>query len=56
MFWPGFPYAYDAEAKAVLGLNAGENVAGFIFIGTAKEPPMERERPDSAALTSVWKP
>ncbi len=49
-------YAYDAEAKAVLGLNAGENVAGFIFIGTAKEPPMERERPDSAALTSVWKP
>ncbi|WP_374452597.1 nitroreductase [Phenylobacterium sp.] len=49
-------YAYDAEAKSVLGLNAGENVAGFIFIGTAKEPPMERERPDSAVLTSVWKP
>ena len=49
-------YAYDGEAKAVLGLNPGENVAGFIFIGTAKEPPMERERPDSAALTTVWKP
>ena len=49
-------YAYDDDAKAILGLKAGENVAGFIFIGTAKEPPMERERPDSQALTTVWKP
>ena len=48
-------YAYDDDAKAILGLKAGENVAGFIFIGTAKEPPMERERPDSQALTTVWK-
>lgn len=49
-------YAYDDEAKAILGLNAGEKVAGFIFIGTANEPPMERERPDSATLTTVWAP
>lgn len=48
-------YAYDAEAKAILGLEPGENVAGFIFIGTSAEPPLERERPDPAALTSVWR-
>jgi len=49
-------YAYDAEAKAILGLSPGENVAGFVFMGTAKESPLERERPDPAALTSVWRP
>jgi hypothetical protein len=31
-------------------------VAGFVFIGTAAEPPQERVRPDVAALTSEWKP
>lgn len=49
-------YAYDAEAKAILGLEPGENVAGFIFLGTSEEPPLERERPDPAALTSTWRP
>ena len=49
-------YAYDDEAKAVLGLSPEEKVAGFVFIGTAKEPPLERERPDSKALTSAWRP
>lgn len=49
-------YAYDEEAKAVLGLSPEEKVAGFVFIGTAKEAPLERERPDSMALTSVWRP
>jgi nitroreductase len=47
-------YAYDAEAKSILGLQAGEEVAGFIFMGTAKEPPLERERPDVAALVQTW--
>ena len=47
-------YAYDAEAKAILGAAAHEQVAGFIFIGTAKEPPLERERPDPKALTTRW--
>jgi nitroreductase len=48
-------YAYDAEAKAILGLNSEEKVAGFVFIGAAKEPPLERERPDPVALTTVWR-
>lgn len=49
-------YAYDREATAILGLAEGERVAGFIFIGTPREPPQERERPDVSALTSTWKP
>ncbi|MDB5440651.1 MAG: nitroreductase [Caulobacteraceae bacterium] len=47
-------YAYDAEALAVLGVGEGEKVAGFVFIGTAGEAPLERPRPDPMGLTSVW--
>jgi nitroreductase len=49
-------YAYDTDAQAILGLSAGEQVAGFIFIGTPREPPQERERPQLAPLVSAWKP
>lgn len=47
-------YAYDERAKALLGLSAGEQVAGFIHIGTAAEAPQERVRPELDALTTVW--
>jgi nitroreductase len=47
-------YAYDEEAKAILGLKARERVSGFVFIGTAAEPPLERVRPDPSTLTTVW--
>ncbi len=46
-------YSYDAEAVAALGLAAGERVAGVVLMGTAAEPPLERERPDAAALTRI---
>ena len=49
-------YAYDDEAKAILGLEPAEKVAGYIFLGTPKEPPQERERPDVAALITAWRP
>jgi nitroreductase len=49
-------YAYDPEAQAILGLSAGERVAGFIFMGTPREPPQERERPQVSPLVSAWKP
>ena len=42
-------YSYDAEALALLGLTEGEQVAGFIHIGTLAEPPLERPRPDLSA-------
>lgn len=38
-------YAYDAEITRVLSLRETEKVAGFIYIGAAKEPPKERARP-----------
>ena len=49
-------YAYDADAERLLGLDAGELVAGFVHLGTPAEPPLERVRPDVAAITSAWSP
>jgi nitroreductase len=46
-------YSYDAEAAALFGVREGEKVAGFIHIGTALEPLLERDRPDIAALTTT---
>lgn len=48
--WP----AFDAGAARVLGLGAGERVAGFIFLGTAKERPVERQRPVLTAKITRW--
>ena len=47
-------YAYDREAGEILGLRSGERVAGFVLIGTPREPPLERERPDPGALVTRW--
>ena len=47
-------YAYDEDALQLLGATTGEKVAGFIHIGSAVEAPMERTRPDMAALVRVW--
>ncbi|MDP2763767.1 MAG: nitroreductase [Brevundimonas sp.] len=47
-------YSYDPDALALFGVGAGERVAGFIHIGTLAEPPLERPRPDVAALTT-WR-
>jgi nitroreductase len=48
-------YAYDAEARAILGLAPEEKVAAFVLIGTAAGPPLERERPDQDGLVTHWK-
>lgn len=42
-------YSYDPQAVELLGLVKGEQVAGFIHVGTLAEPPLERPRPDLAA-------
>jgi nitroreductase len=49
-------YSYDADATAVLGLGEGERVAGFVMIGTPREPPLERERPALDPLVTRWSP
>lgn len=47
-------YAFDPEALALLGVEDGERVAGFVHIGTAGEAPLERVRPDLSTLVSRW--
>ena len=47
-------YSYDRAALALFGVGEGERVAGFIHIGTLKEAPLERPRPDLENLTA-WR-
>ena len=49
-------YAYDADAARLLGLRDGERVAGFVHLGTSKDAPLERVRPDVDALITEWRP
>ena len=49
-------YAYDAKVDALLGLLAGESVAGFVHIGTAAEAPQERVRPNLDTIVTRWTP
>lgn len=41
-------YAYDSRARALMGVGDDETVAGFVHMGTATEPLLERPRPDAA--------
>jgi nitroreductase len=45
-------YAYHPGVKQQLGLNPGERMAGFIYIGTPKEDVVERPRPDMDKIVS----
>lgn len=38
-------YSYDEGVAAAFGLAPGERFAGFIYIGSARESPRERQRP-----------
>ncbi len=44
--------AYSPRVQAALGLGAAERIAGFVYIGTAKQAPEERERPKLADLVT----
>ena len=46
--------AYDPVVSAELGLGEHESVIGFIHIGTASAPAVQRPRPQAAELLSVW--
>jgi nitroreductase len=43
-------YSYDPQALELLGVTSGEQVAGFVHVGTLADPPLERPRPDLSAL------
>lgn len=47
---------YDEEAKAALGIAPEEKVAGFIYVGTPSEPPVERPRPALADVVTYAAP
>lgn len=47
-------YAYDEEVRHAMGLTKDERIAGFVYIGTAREAPMERARPDLDGLVSAY--
>ena len=45
-------YAYHPAVKQKMGLNSGERVAGFLYIGTAKDELEERPRPEMDKIVS----
>lgn len=47
-------YTYSPGVGAALKLAENEKVAGYIYIGTAKERQEERERPDLGKIASRW--
>ena len=47
-------YAFDDVILDRLGLRDGEQVAGFIHIGTPTIEPADRPRPDISDIVSVW--
>jgi len=46
--------AFDANVAAALKLEQNERIAGFIYLGTAKEEPKERPRPMMDGIISVF--
>lgn len=48
--WPG----RDREAATLLGVSAGESVAGFIHIGRPTRLAEDRPRPDPASIVTRW--
>lgn len=46
--------AFSDGINTLLGLEHGERVAGFIYLGTATMDPQERARPDTGPLISRW--
>jgi nitroreductase len=45
-------YAFDAQVLAAFGLDAGERIAGYIYIGTPTEVQGDRPRPVPASITT----
>ncbi len=46
---------YSDRVRDAFG-STGDRLAGFIFLGTATQPPEERPRPDLSQVTTRWTP
>jgi nitroreductase len=49
-------YAFSPGVREVLGLGESEQIAGFVYIGTASGAQPDRDRPDVEAITTHWTP
>lgn len=49
-------YGYSQGVRRALRLAENERVAGFVYIGTPKEKPDERERPKLEDIVAHWRP
>ncbi len=47
-------YSFSGGVRRALGLADNERIAGFVYIGTARERQSDRERPDVAKITTRW--
>ncbi len=47
-------YSYSPAVRARLGLADNERLAGFVYIGTARERQPDRDRPDLARIVTRW--
>jgi nitroreductase len=47
-------YSYSPHVRSALKLAGNERIAGFIYIGTAKEQLPDRDRPALASIVSRW--
>ncbi|MEE9336098.1 MAG: nitroreductase family protein [Granulosicoccaceae bacterium] len=45
---------YDGTVKAALGIDAGDEIVGFIYIGTPTMSKPRRPRPDPADFVTHW--
>ncbi|MBF0287997.1 MAG: nitroreductase [SAR324 cluster bacterium] len=48
--WP----AYDPDVKQALGFGDQEEIIGFLYLGTAKEPPKPRKRANLEDVMELW--
>ena len=48
-------YGYSEGVRTLLRLAPNERVAGFVYVGTAREKPDERERPNLADIVAPWR-
>lgn len=47
--------AFSPGINALLGLSQSERIAGYIYLGTSKDAPQERMRPDASAKIERWR-
>jgi nitroreductase len=47
---------YSEGVRKALRLADNERVAGFVYVGTPKETPEERERPKLGEIVAPWRP